>query len=202
MSRSSFTLHGSLVFRIPHSAFRPSSRGFTYIALLAAIVIIGISLSAAGKYWQNVLMREKEEELLFRGNQYRQAIERYYFAKAPNAFPQNIEALLKDDRFPTAKRHLRQQYKDPITGEDFEVIRDMTKGNRIVGVHSKSDRTPLKQGGFDDPYGTFDGKQSYAEWKFLFTPPLQTLTPQQQQQQQLQQLQQQLLQQQQQRPPP
>ena len=35
----------------------PRSRGFTYIALLAAIVIIGISLGAAGKDWSNVMQR-------------------------------------------------------------------------------------------------------------------------------------------------
>ncbi len=62
-----------------HSVFR-NPEGFIYIALLAALVIIGISLGAAGKYWQNVVLRDKEEDLLFRGDQYRQAIERYYTA--------------------------------------------------------------------------------------------------------------------------
>src|SRR5512139_3904561 len=60
---------------------RTQNSGFTYIALLAAIVILGISMGAAGKYWSYVLQREKEEELLFRGEQYRLAIERYYSAK-------------------------------------------------------------------------------------------------------------------------
>lgn len=155
-------------------AFRTSNsaRGFTYIALLVAIIIIGISLGAAGKYWQNVLLREKEEELLFRGGQYRLAIERYFLA-IPGKFqyPQNIDELLKDSRSATGKRHLRQKYKDPITGEDFEVIRDMTKGNRITGVYSKSDREPLRTAGFEDPYKEFEGKKTYNEWKFLVTPP-------------------------------
>jgi len=154
----------------PHSAIRNPQSGFTYIALLAAIVIIGISLGAAGKYWQNVMMREKEEELLFRGEQYRLAIERYYLAKAPLQYPASIEDLLKDNRFPQAKRHLRQQYKDPITGEDFEIIKDMTKGNRITGVYSKSGKEPLRTAGFEDRYKEFGGKKSYNEWKFIFTP--------------------------------
>jgi len=154
----------------PQSAIRNPQSGFTYIALLAAIVIIGISLGAAGKYWQNVMMREKEEELLFRGEQYRLAIERYYQAKTPLQYPSSIDNLLKDDRFPQAKRHLRQQYKDPITGEDFEIIKDMTKGNRITGVYSKSDKEPIRTTGFDDRYKEFGGKKSYNEWKFIFTP--------------------------------
>jgi type II secretory pathway pseudopilin PulG len=145
--------------------------GFTYIALLAAIVIIGISMGAAGKYWSYVKQRDREEELLFRGNQYRQAIARYYFAKLPNAFPPTVEQLLKDDRFPQGKRHLRQQYLDPFTGEDFELIRDMTKGNRITGVYSKSDKEPLKKADFSEDDKEFENKKEYKEWKFLFTAP-------------------------------
>jgi len=156
----------------PCSARRTSQSGFTYIALLAAIVIIGISLGAAGKYWQNVMMREKEEELLFRGEQYRLAIERYFIAFPGRfQFPQSIDDLLKDSRSAAGKRHLRQMYKDPITNDDFEVIRDQTKGNRITGVFSKSEKEPLRTSGFEEPYKAFEGKKKYNEWKFVFMPP-------------------------------
>ncbi len=154
-------------FRIPHSTFR-NSRGFTYIALLAALVIIGISLGAAGKYWQNVMLRDKEEELLFRGDQYRQAIELYYTAKTPNQYPQSIDDLLVDNRTGSGKRHLRQRYKDPFTGEDFVEIRDPLT-NRITGVHSGSDKTPLKQANFPVPYEDFAGKEKYSDWQFVST---------------------------------
>jgi len=146
-------------------------RGFTYIALLAAIIIIGISLGAAGKYWQNVMMREKEKELLFRGGQYRLAIERYVLSIPGRLqYPPDIDELLKDSRSATGKRHLRQKYKDPITGEDFEVFKDMTKGNRITGVYSKSDKEPLKTSGFEERDKEFEGKKKYSEWKFVYTP--------------------------------
>src|SRR5574341_712030 len=100
-------------FKVQDSTFR-NRRGFSYIALLAAIVIIGISLGAAGKYWSNVLLRDKEEELLFRGDQYRQAIERYYLAiPGKPEYPNSIDDLLTDNRTAAGKRHLRQKYKDP-----------------------------------------------------------------------------------------
>ncbi len=149
-------------------AFR-NSRGFTYIALLAALVIIGISLGAAGKYWQNVMLRDKEEELIFRGDQYRQAIERYYLAiSSKRQYPESIDKLLNDDRAPGGKRCLRQRYKDPFTGEDFVEIRDPTT-NRIIGVHSGSDKTPLKQANFSTPYEDFAGKEKYSDWQFIST---------------------------------
>jgi type II secretory pathway pseudopilin PulG len=152
------------------SIFR-NRNGFTYIALLAAIVIIGISLGSAAKSWQNIAQREKEEELLFRGNQYRLAIERYYNAlPGRHQFPNSIDELLVDSRTPTGKRHLRQRYKDPITGEDFELIRDMFHGNTIKGVYSKSEKTPIKQSGFPEELQDFEGKTKYSEWQFIKEP--------------------------------
>jgi len=160
-------------------AFRNSS-GFSYIALLVAIVIIGISLGAAGKYWQNVMLREKEEEMLFRGDQYRKAIERYYKAVPGRPqYPRNIDDLLVDNRTPAGKRHLRQKFKDPMTGEDFEIItaQTATAGVRIalgttvvpgiIGVHSKSEKEPLKKDNFPPGYQDLAGKSKYNEWLFV-----------------------------------
>ncbi len=154
------------------------------MALLAAIVILGIVMASAGKYWQNVVRREKEEELLFRGDQYRRAIERYFNARpGANKFPPNIDALLSDDRFPQARRHLRRAYKDPITGEDFALITAQTATGAnavaahmnvmpgIIGVYSTSDKEPLRKAGFPEEYKDFEGKTSYSEWKFIYTLP-------------------------------
>ena len=160
--------------RNPKSAIRNSKSGFTYIALLAAIVIIGITLGSAAKSWQNIAQREKEEELLFRGNQYRLAIESYYNYQGRRQFPNTIEVLLKDERSPTGKRHLRQRYKDPITGEDFELVRDMFHGNTIKGVFSKSEKTPIKQAGFPEGLMDFEGKTKYNEWQFIKDPSVTT----------------------------
>ncbi len=145
--------------------YHRSRNGFTYLALLVAVIIIGISLGAATKYWANISLRDKEEELLYRGDQYRQAIEAYMKAiPGRQELPASIDDLLKDNRTAVPKRHLRQKYKDPITGEDFVEIRDQM---RIVGVHSPSENTPLKQSNFPDKDKDFDGKQKYSDWAFV-----------------------------------
>lgn len=144
-----------------------ASQGFTYLALLAAITIIGISLGATGKYWQNIIQRDKEEELLFRGDEYRKAIERYYTAvPGRTQYPATIDNLLKDERTPQGKRYLRKRYVDPFTGEDFREIKDPLT-NRIIGVYSPCNKKPIKQSNFNDPYLEFAGQGKYSDWKFL-----------------------------------
>lgn len=147
MRSSTFKIESSKIhsFRNPKYAIR-NSAGFAYIALLVAIIIIGISLTAAGKYWSNVSLRDKEEELLFRGDQYRQAIERYYLYLGRRQYPPSIDDLVKDSRSAVGMHHLRQKFKEPITGDDFVEIKDPYQ--RIIGVRSSSDKLSIKQANF------------------------------------------------------
>jgi hypothetical protein len=41
----------------------------------------------------------------------------------------------------------------------------------IVGVHSLSQRAPLKVAEFEPAFAPLAGRTSYAEWKFGFVPP-------------------------------
>jgi len=80
-------------------------------ALLIAMSIMGIMMTVAMPVWKQSAKREKEEELIFRGQQYQRAIG-LFGRKFANAFPPNLDVLV-DQKF------LRKKYKDPITGEDF-----------------------------------------------------------------------------------
>ena len=51
-----------------------SSHGFAMTALLTAMSIMAIALAAALPAWQQMMQREQEEELVFRGEQYSHAI--------------------------------------------------------------------------------------------------------------------------------
>lgn len=145
-------------------------RGFTYLALLVIIVILGIVLMAAGRQWRIIVKRDKEEELLFRGGQMRKAVEMHYLTLhgGKNIYPKNLEDLVKDPSSFTAKRYLRKIYKDPITGEDWVLLLD--KDGRIKGVRSKSDEEPLKKYNFPPEFQSFEGKIKYSDWLFEYTP--------------------------------
>ena len=90
---------------------RRSERGYAMAALLVAMSVMTIVLSTAMPVYQTVARREREAELVFRGEQYARAIALFQ-RKYGNALPPDVDVLI-DQRF------LRKKYKDPITGGDF-----------------------------------------------------------------------------------
>ena len=151
---------------------RPAQSGFSYLFVLMAIALIGFGLAAAGTLWRTEAQRAREAELLFIGDQYRQAIRSYYtFDSALPRLPASIDELLEDRRRTAVVRHLRRAWRDPITGDPFVLIHE-PDGQGIVGVHSASTATPFKIAGFTLADETFGGAKSYAEWRFEFKPPV------------------------------
>jgi len=149
-----------------------NDRGFTYLYLLFAILIIGISLSAIGKQWSFIDQRDKEEELLFRGDQYVKAIDSYFKSAhgKVNLYPKKMEDLIKDPRSLTPRRYLRKLYTDPFTGKNDWILVKDKKSGRIKGVKSRSEETPIREDGFAKQYIHFKGKGSYSEWEFVHKP--------------------------------
>jgi type II secretory pathway pseudopilin PulG len=155
----------------PELFHRLNNKGFALLAVLTMVIIMGISLGAVGLSWRTIMQREREEELLFRGSQMRDAITRWYALKSVEqaAMPlRDLKDLLKDPRTPQTVRYLRRLYTDPMTNKEWELINDPTKG--IQGVASTSQETPLKTAGFPDDLQDFAGKSRYSEWRFVYTP--------------------------------
>jgi len=141
--------------------------GFTYIGLLAVIVVIGIMTSVIGQTWKSMAQVEKEKELIWRGNQFRNAIQNYYNLGAIHGnptYPADLKDLLKDPRTAGTRRYIRRIYVDPITGKDDWV--PILSNDRIVGVRSASDGAPLKRDNFEPADESFRGKTRYSEWTF------------------------------------
>jgi type II secretory pathway pseudopilin PulG len=126
------------------------------LTLLIALMLASIALLAGLDFWALQRQRQQEEELLFVGNQYRRAIERYYLSG--HSLPASVDDLINDKRFPVALHHLRRAYPDPMTGRnDWEFLRD---GTGIYGIRSSSDRVPIKQANFPDRYAYFANAQT------------------------------------------
>lgn len=132
---------------------------------------MGIALAGAGVFHQQQAQRSKEAELLFVGDQFLRALASYY-EKSPGGahqFPQKLDDLLHDTRYPVPVRHLRRVYRDPMTGStEWGLVQGPNKG--ITGIYSLSQRAPIKAAGFPEKYAEFEGAKSYWDWKFVYQP--------------------------------
>ena len=147
--------------------------GFTYIAVMMLVVVMGIALSKTGTYWSTIAKREKEEELLFRGDQIKKGIEQYYKWTAQKhggqgLYPENLEELLKSKFSMAPKRSLRKIYKDPMTAKADWIIFTDPASKRMMGVRSASNDVPLKVSNFPFVYRDFEGKTKYSDWVFVY----------------------------------
>jgi len=138
-------------------------RGFTYLCALLLVAVAGAGLAAISELWSHARQREKEAELLWIGNQFKQAIGLYY-QRSPGAmkrYPEKLEDLLEDRRFVNTQRYLRRIYTDPMTGKaDWEVI--VAPSGGIMGVHSPSRAKPIS---------SVEKAVTYADWRFIYKPP-------------------------------
>ena len=81
--------------------------GYAMAALLVAMSVMAIVLSAAMPVWSQMIRRDKEEELIFRGNQYARAINQYQ-RKFASASPASLDVLIE-------QRMLRKKFRDPLS---------------------------------------------------------------------------------------
>jgi type II secretory pathway pseudopilin PulG len=96
-------------------------------ALLIALAIMAILMTVAMPVWRQEARREKEAELIFRGEQYARAIALYNYknGQSANAYPPSIQVLVDG-------RYLRKKYKDPMTKDGEFMI--MPLGQAAPGM--------------------------------------------------------------------
>lgn len=116
------------------------------------ITIMGIMLGMTGQAWKTIMQREREKELLFRGSQIKEAIERWYTptytvngVKFGGGRPLlDLKELLNNPYTLTTMRYLPQHYEtkldakisgctsdcpelkiyqDPMTGKNWELVK-------------------------------------------------------------------------------
>lgn len=82
-------------------------------ALLVGLAVMAVLMSVALPVWRHEAQREKEAELVFRGQQYIRAIR--LFQMKTGTLPTSVDLLVQG-------HYLRRKYKDPITNDDFELL--------------------------------------------------------------------------------
>jgi type II secretory pathway pseudopilin PulG len=146
-------------------------RGYTYVGLLILLAIIGLASALTVTAGSRMQQRSNEEELIFIGTEFARAFQSYFEATpaGQSPYPARLEDLLRDPRYVEVRRHLRKLYFDPMTGKQ-EWANVASPDERIMGVHSRSEKAPLKISGFPPSLATLEEQTSYSAWVFTFTP--------------------------------
>ncbi|MFY9937967.1 MAG: type II secretion system protein [Silvibacterium sp.] len=89
-----------------------SEAGYILLAVLFLVALILLSLAVAAPRIAKSIQRDKELELIHRGEQYKRAIKLYY--RKFGSYPASIDQLENTNNI----RFLRKRYTDPMTGKD------------------------------------------------------------------------------------
>ena len=140
-----------------------TASGFAYVLLLVAIAVIGLTASASLSLGANMARRDAEQQLLAIGLEFQAALRSYSGGSGQG--PRELEDLLKDPRSLGIRRHLRQIYADPLTGQaEWGTVKDAA--GTVIGVYSRAEGQPIRQTGFEPALASFGEADSYAQWVF------------------------------------
>lgn len=95
---------------------RAGEPGYAMAALLVTLGVMAVMMTAAMPVWRHQAQREKEAELIFRGEQYARAVALYQRKMGPGTIPPNIDTLVQ-------QKFLRKKYKDPMVPDgEFQIV--------------------------------------------------------------------------------
>lgn len=178
--------NGKHVDRLYSGVTNSVQRGFTYLAVLAALALLAVACSAVLTFVAHQVRRERENDLLVVGQDIVYAIAQYYAASpgSTRSLPASLEDLLDDKRQIAITRYLREVYPDPTTGKsDWQLLLD--DQGRVRGVASRNSAAPLRSGPVEVRTWTFTpmhargelvqmnlsslpAAKHYSEWRFEF----------------------------------
>ena len=93
-----------------------SQRGYAMAALLVSLGVMLVLMTVAMPVWRTQAQREKEAELVFRGEQIARAINLYMRKMGGGNYPPSLDVLVQG-------RFLRKKYKDPMTKDgEWDVV--------------------------------------------------------------------------------
>ena len=137
----------SLARRSRKAARRGEQEGYTLVALVVAVTVLTILFAAIAPAWEQALKRSQEEELIFRGLQYAEAIR--VFQRRFGRYPLRLEELLE-----VQPRSIRRLWRDPMTESGEWGVVYASLGAGLGGHPPGQDRPPGSV-----PGGPVDGEQ-------------------------------------------
>jgi type II secretory pathway pseudopilin PulG len=171
--------------------------GYAMAALIVALAVMAVMMTVAMPVWKQSIQRDKEEEMVFRGEQIARGVGLFQ-RKFANAYPPTLDVLVE-------QKFLRKKYKDPITNDDFVPLTQAQQAATPGGApgtgragQTQGQAGPQLGPGGRGPLGAgsgtpgggpvggiigvtskstdvsirlYKGRSHYNEWAFIYTPP-------------------------------
>jgi type II secretory pathway pseudopilin PulG len=129
-----------------NAPYKPSGqKGYVLLSLMLLMTLMVIALAVEAPRIAQQIKREKEEELIHRGTEYKNAIRKYF--RKFGRFPVSLDQLENTNNV----RFLRKRYKDPFTGKDD--WRLLHPGEVQVNIANGAAAIPGQPGGIGQPIG-------------------------------------------------
>jgi type II secretory pathway pseudopilin PulG len=152
------------------SSPRRREAGFSYLMVMMAITVMGLTMTMAARQWKTMIQRELEADLLAKGIEIQTALALYSAnAKAGRVMPGEVYPHTLAELTRPPNPFLRKVYFDPVGRGEWQLILAPTGG--IMGVRSKSRERPIKQGNFPLAVRHFQDTASYFDWAFQYPNP-------------------------------
>jgi len=121
-----------------------NERGYAMAALLVSLAVMMVLMSVAMPVWKTQAQREKEAELIFRGEQIARGINLYMRKMGGASYPPSLDVLVQN-------RFIRKKYKDPMTENDTSLPMNQRGEWDIInaagGVPGQGGSSPQQPGG-------------------------------------------------------
>lgn len=88
-----------------------NERGHLLVALMVLVACMLILLTVTGQSWTFITQRDREAEMIFRGEQYARALD--FYRKEMGSYP--LELKLLSQPGPHRHRYIRKLWKDPVS---------------------------------------------------------------------------------------
>lgn len=180
---------------------RRGQGGYAMAALLVTLAVMSVILGLAMPVWRTVVQRQKEEELIFRGRQYARAIQLYqrkFAAAYPASVDVLVEQRFLRKKYTdpmTKSGEFEVVYQGTLAQRQAALAAG--RAGAAAGAQAGSGRagaTAPPVSGPGSPFGTqtlgpqggvvgvaskstdksiriLDGRTTYNEWQFVWTPP-------------------------------
>ena len=119
-----------------------AASGYVLFGVLVGITLLGVGMTAAVTLWSQIVQRDREAELLFRGEAIVRALERFQQDR-PGTLPETLEELVEG-------KYLRHAWADPMTGRSFQILRAEDRLGTEPPAPARTRRAPTNPAGEEE----------------------------------------------------